>query len=211
MAATSNESSVGRSAGRRRRQSRGDRKEAEILDHAWQLLGDKAVGEITVEELAKGVGISRPTFYFYFDSREAVIRALAERVAGDLRATFRGDSGDRDGGIREGIAAYMQRWRTEGRVLRAMVPLYESDAGHKAFWEGISGQITGAIAASIEREREAGRALPGPPSADHLAQVIVAMLWRSGYELSLRPPSARADEQLVETLATVCTRAIYGT
>ena len=36
---------------------------------------------ITIEELASGAGISRPTFYFYFDSREAVIRALSESSA----------------------------------------------------------------------------------------------------------------------------------
>jgi len=199
-----------RGAGRRRRPSRGDLKEAEILDYAWELLGHKAVGEVTVEELAKGVGISRPTFYFYFESRDAVIRALAERVADGLLATAEITADDPAGVIRARVAAYMQRWRTEGRVLRAMVPLYESDAGHKAFWDDISGKLVDAITASIEAEREEGRALPGPPASRSLAQAMVAMLWRSGYELSLTPPSADADEEVVETLTAVCRRAIYG-
>jgi AcrR family transcriptional regulator len=205
-----------RGVGRRRRPSRGDLKEAEILDHAWELLGRKAVGEVTVEELAKGVGLSRPTFYFYFESREAVIRALAERVADGLLATVGVTAGEPeqpdepDRVIRARVAAYMQRWRTEGRVLRAMVPLYESDAGHKAFWDDITDQLVTAIAGSIESERAEGRALPGPPTARSLAEALVAMLWRSGYELSLTPPSTEADEVVVDTLTVVCRRAIYG-
>ena len=44
---------------------------------AWELLAVKPIGEITIGELAAGANISRPTFYFYFDSRDAVVRALA--------------------------------------------------------------------------------------------------------------------------------------
>ena len=45
------------------------------------------MADITIEELASGAGISRPTFYFYFDSREAVIRALSEQVGDGLIET----------------------------------------------------------------------------------------------------------------------------
>src|SRR5262245_14216226 len=100
MATTRNQSSSARGSGSRRQRSRGDLKEAEILDCAWELLGHKAFSELTVDELAKGVGISRPTFYFYFESREAVIRALAERVADELRDTFRVTADDPRDAIR---------------------------------------------------------------------------------------------------------------
>jgi TetR/AcrR family transcriptional regulator, ethionamide resistance regulator len=203
-----------RGRGRRRRRSRGDLKEAAILSCAWELLATKPVAEITIEDIAAGAGISRPTFYFYFESRDAVIRALGEQVAGGLTETVTAALDTRDAApatvIRAMTAAYMQRWRTEGPILRAMAPLYESDPEHRAFWDGITGGIIDTIAVSIEAERERGRAIAGPPGARDLARVLIGMFWRAGYELSLAPPSKRGDARVVDTLSTVCVRAIYG-
>jgi AcrR family transcriptional regulator len=70
--------------------SKGDLKEAAILDTAWRLLAEKPFTGVTIEELAAGAGISRSSFYFYFDSRDAVIRALAARVSTELRDTVVG-------------------------------------------------------------------------------------------------------------------------
>lgn len=202
-----------KSTGRRRSQSRGDIKEAAILACAWDLLATKSVAEITIEELAGGAGISRPTFYFYFDSRDAVIGALGEQVAAGLIEIAASSLEKRESpeiAIRRIAAAYMDRWRREGPVLRAMAPLYESDPDHRAFWDDITSRITDAVAASIEAERARGRALAGPPSAPDLATALMAMLWRSGYELSLTPDSKAGDARLVDTLTAVCIRAIYG-
>ena len=46
--------------------------------------------EISVDDLAKGAGISRPTFYFYFPSKDAVLLTLFERVMAEADATFDG-------------------------------------------------------------------------------------------------------------------------
>jgi AcrR family transcriptional regulator len=201
-------------AGRRRRQSRGDLKEATILTCAWELLATKPVVEITIEAIAAGAGISRPTFYFYFESRDAVIRALGEQVAAGLTETVTAGLDARDAApetvIRAMTAAYMERWRAEGPVLRAMAPLYESDPEHRAFWDQITGGVVDTIAASIDSERARGRALPAPPNARDLARVLIGMFWRAGYELSLTAPSKRADARVIDTLSTVCVRAIYG-
>jgi AcrR family transcriptional regulator len=200
--------------GRRRTQSRGDLKEAAILACAWELLASKPVAEITVEQLASGAGISRPTFYFYFDSRESVIRALSEQVADGLLETVTTPLGHSaeppDVLIRVMAERYMHRWRREGPILRAMAPLYESDPEHRAFWDSITGRIKDALAEAIEAERVRGHALPGPPDARDLAGILMGMFWRAGYELSLSPRSTRADTRVIDTLTTVCLRAIYG-
>ncbi len=47
---------------------------------AERLLEERSLSEISVDDLAKGAGISRPTFYFYFPSKEAVLLTLVERV-----------------------------------------------------------------------------------------------------------------------------------
>src|SRR4051812_13021428 len=58
----------------------GDDRELAILKTAEKLLEDRLLSEISVDDLAKGAGISRPTFYFYFSSKDAVVLTLIDRV-----------------------------------------------------------------------------------------------------------------------------------
>src|SRR5258708_6704778 len=50
--------------GRRGTRASGDDRERAILPTAERLLEERPLGEISVEDLARGAGISRPTFYF---------------------------------------------------------------------------------------------------------------------------------------------------
>jgi len=61
-------------------------KERTILATCERLLGEKPLHEIGVDELAAGADISRPSFYFYFESKNAVLRALVERLAEETEA-----------------------------------------------------------------------------------------------------------------------------
>src|SRR3989440_8537546 len=78
MAPASSETRPAR--GRRARRSSGDDRERAILETAERLLEERPLHEISVDDLAKGAGISRPTFYFYFPSKEAVLLTLLDRV-----------------------------------------------------------------------------------------------------------------------------------
>jgi len=66
--------------GRRVARPSGDDRELAILETATRLLDERPIHEISVDDLAKGAGISRPTFYFYFPSKDAVLMTLIERV-----------------------------------------------------------------------------------------------------------------------------------
>ena len=67
----------------------------EILDAGYRLMAVKGFTAISVEDVANAVGISRPTFYTHFDSKEQLgaevlvrmIRA-AEQKLSDLRQTL---------------------------------------------------------------------------------------------------------------------------
>src|SRR5688500_5015616 len=69
--------------GRRAGRPTGDDRELAILATAERLLGERTLREISIDDLAKGAGISRPTFYFYFPSKDAVLLALLDRVVSE--------------------------------------------------------------------------------------------------------------------------------
>ncbi|HEX3277846.1 MAG TPA: TetR/AcrR family transcriptional regulator, partial [Thermoleophilaceae bacterium] len=102
----------------RRGARKGDLKEEAILATCERLLGEKSLGEIGVDELAAGAGISRPTFYFYFESKTAVLRALVERLADQMYAEAaawlarEGDSPELT--ISRSIEAGAEQWREHG-------------------------------------------------------------------------------------------------
>src|SRR6478752_1564870 len=66
--------------GRRTAKVSGDERQDTILITAEALLAERAFDDISIEELARGAGISRPTFYFYFGSKDEVLLALLDRV-----------------------------------------------------------------------------------------------------------------------------------
>src|SRR5690349_16111079 len=69
--------------GRRGTRASGDDRERAILETAEQLLEERPLSEISVDDLAKGAGISRPTFYFYFPSKDAVVLTIVDRLVAE--------------------------------------------------------------------------------------------------------------------------------
>jgi AcrR family transcriptional regulator len=197
-----------RAAGRRRGASKGDRTEAAILDAAWALLPTKPLQSITITDLTQGAGISRSSFYFYFDSKDAVMLALAQRVGNDIRSTITGfTTGAGEPDIRAGIDGYLTRWRELGPLLRAMSVAVESDVALREFWTGITDDILTEMTASIDQVRQDAGAAAAPASAD-LARVLFGMLWHAGRELSLVSSVDAEQLRLGNTLTTVFRRTL---
>ncbi|MFD0331592.1 TetR/AcrR family transcriptional regulator [Streptacidiphilus monticola] len=61
----------------------GDERRAAILETAERLLGERPLRDISIDDLARGAGISRPTFYFYFGSKDEVLLTLLEGVVAE--------------------------------------------------------------------------------------------------------------------------------
>ena len=92
--------------GRRMRRTTGDDRERAILVTAERLLEERSLHEISVDDLARGAGISRPTFYFYFSSKEAVLLTLLDRMVEEAR--------ERMGEALERFAEDPPRWLRDG-------------------------------------------------------------------------------------------------
>ncbi|WP_167971953.1 TetR/AcrR family transcriptional regulator [Lentzea indica] len=201
-------------AGSRRKRSKGDLTSQAILDAAERLLETKSLDEIAVDELTSGAGISRSTFYFHYESREAVLHALSERVADDLYDSAalwlrRGSEPPADS-IRRAIAGTVALWRAHGPVLRAAVRARDTSELVRGFWTGVARKFVESAAQQIEIERDAGIAVPGPPTARALATALVTMNESMCHSLSLSRKSAARDREVVDTLTAVWLRAVYG-
>jgi hypothetical protein len=94
--------------------------------------------------------------------------------------------------------------------LRASVRGRETYPRLAELWADVARRFMRSTAVQIESERNAGLALPGPPSARALARVLVMMNETSCYQQSLMRNSPSWDEELVDTLTTIWLRSVYG-
>jgi AcrR family transcriptional regulator len=198
---------------RRRAPRKGDLTEQRLIREAEALLATRPLASIGVDDIATAAGISRSSFYFYFGSREALLRAIGEEAQDEVFASAESWLNRTDEPpaevIRRALADNLALWRKRGPILRALYDMRNGDPESAALWRGIARRYVDATAAQIEREREAGLAYPAPPDARQLGAALTGMNLRAFYDASHRSPSAQGDRELVQTLATVWLRTVY--
>ncbi|MGY1692527.1 TetR/AcrR family transcriptional regulator [Geodermatophilus sp. SYSU D01105] len=199
--------------GRRARRPSGDDRERALLATAERLLGERPLAEISVDDLARGAGISRPTFYFYFASKEAVVLALLDRVVAEARelraAALAGTADDARAGWRAALVAVRDTFRAHRALTAAATELLAGSAEVRELWSQVMEGFVAETAAAIEAERARGAAPAGPPARD----LAVALNWMNERVIQVtlgghRP--AVAEDDLIDVLLTVWLRTIYG-
>jgi AcrR family transcriptional regulator len=200
--------------GRRAARPSGDDRELAILATAERLLTEKPLSAISVDDLAKGAGISRPTFYFYFASKDAVLLSLLDRVvaeadAATLDASLLPAAGPREG-WRLAITTYFETFRSHRSLTLAWAEARSTNAEIRDLWARVFDDWAQRCAAAIEAERARGAAPPGPPARD-LAVLLNSMNERALYATFSGDGPAVAETAVVDVLLEVWLRAIYGT
>jgi AcrR family transcriptional regulator len=208
--------SAGESSPRGRRTARpsGDDRELAILATAERLLTEKPLSAISVDDLARGAGISRPTFYFYFPSKDAVLLSLLDRVvaeadAATLDASLLPAAGPREG-WRRAITTYVETFRAHRALTLAWAEARSTNAEVRELWALVFDEWTQRCAVAIEAERARGAAPHGPPARD-LAVLLTSMNERALYATFSGDGPAVAESAVVDVLLEVWLRAIYGT
>ena len=184
--------------------------EAAVLEATEALLAEGAsFAELGIERIATRAGISRTAFYFYFkDKRELLVR-LTEEVNGQLMvAADAWWTGDED--VRGALLRVGDIYREHGLLLRAVVEVATYDEELAVFWRGQVGRFVDATRDRIRAEQEAGRALPGNPDATAFA--LIWMAERTFYQQRVQEPPAAPEsiDELVDALAGIFTRTVYG-
>ncbi|MBO0879397.1 MAG: TetR/AcrR family transcriptional regulator [Mycobacterium sp.] len=208
-----NASSTRAPRGRRPTRPSGDDREQAILATAERLLEERAFADISVDDLAKGAGLSRPTFYFYFKSKDAVLLSLLEPVITRADAEFDGAvqrlPADPRRVWRNGIKAFFTAFSSRPAVARAGTEALATSAEFRAVWSGFMQKWIDQTTAMINAERARGAAPETIPAAD-LATSLNQMNERAMMAtLSTEAPAITADH-VVDTLTHIWVSSIYG-
>jgi AcrR family transcriptional regulator len=202
-------------AGRARRSARpsGDDRELAILATAERLMEQRPLGDISVDDLAKGAGISRPTFYFYFPSKDAVLLTLLERVIAEadaaLERLIEGRPEDRNLIWRNGINVFFATFGAHRSVCAAAVAAKTTGTEAQELWATSMQRWIAHIAGVIEAERARGAApvtLPAQELSTALNLLNESVMTASfaGHQPSL------PDDRVLDNLVHIWTTSIYG-
>jgi AcrR family transcriptional regulator len=199
--------------GRRSTRPSGDDREQAILATAERLLEARAFADISVDDLAKGAGLSRPTFYFYFKSKEAVLLSLLEPLIARGDAEFEGAAQrlplDPRRVWRNGIEAFFSAFGTHRAVARAATEALATSSELRAMWSGYMQKWIDQTAIMITAERARGAAPETIPAAD-LATSLNQMNERTMMATLSGQQPAVAEDRLVDTLTQIWVSSIYG-
>ncbi|MCO1594318.1 TetR/AcrR family transcriptional regulator [Micromonospora sp. RHAY321] len=198
--------------GRRAARSTGDDRETAILGTAERLLEQRAFADISIDDLARGAGISRPTFYFYFPSKDAVLLTLLDRVteeadaaAGDVLVRLAEDPRAR---WRELIHRFHETFGAHRALVLACAQVRGTNAEVRRLWAAVLERWVQAIEAAIEAERRRGAAPDGLPARD-LAIALNSMNERVWYATFAGDGPAVAERDVVDVLLDLWMAGIY--
>ncbi|MFC8531982.1 TetR/AcrR family transcriptional regulator [Nocardia sp. NPDC057227] len=196
--------------GDRRAPSRGDQQRAAIIDAVTELLGSVPIQELSVARIASRAGVSRPAFYFYFESKYTVVAAALAQVWSEVDeataelSTF---------AAAEAPAAFTGRmldaavavWQRHAALLNACVQARDSDPQLSAMWDDFIGAFVRKLVGFVEGQVASGRA--APPVDDIPALVTALFSMTIGV---LRQESVPAADVPVER-ALAAARAVWLT
>jgi AcrR family transcriptional regulator len=200
--------------GRRAPRPSGDDRELAILDTAIRLLDERQEHEISVDDLAKGAGISRPTFYFYFSSKDAVLVALFERAIREADIAFAEHNQsppaiDRYEMCRAGISVFFDTFARHRGVTRAAHEVRTSHPEVRELLAKFMDKWIDSTTEIIEAGRAAGLAPTTLPARD-LATALYLMNERALFGSFTDEQPAIAQERLLDTLTHIWVTSIYG-
>ena len=94
-----------------------EQRQTQLEQSLLSLLHDNPYSQITVAEICRSASIPRRTFYHYFDSKDAVLRSLIEkmiqRCSMQVMFDFRGDFET----FKASLARNFRYWQGEGRTM----------------------------------------------------------------------------------------------
>ncbi len=182
-----------------------------ILAATARLLAEHVFTGLAVSDILRAAGVSRGTFYFYFDSKQAVLAELVRRAVGHGHSAaepWLARPADPVAALRAGITAGAELWQARAPVLRAIVENWRTDPRLTELWLEQMQTFTDATMAQIAADPRARQNLAG----QDVAAVASALTWlgeRLYYLAATGAPPFDDQDTLVSTLLHIWTSTLY--
>jgi TetR/AcrR family transcriptional regulator, ethionamide resistance regulator len=196
----------------RGRQQRREQMERRLLDATERLMRDGAsFTELSVDRLSTAAGISRASFYIYFEDKGHLLRRLAGQVFGDLAAgaqrwwgvAWRHHPAD----VHAAMAGIIETYRRHQPVLVALNEMAAYDPATAQTYRELMTSVSQRLTRVIEDGRADGSIRADLPAAT-TASALTWMVERACQQnLPGKPPDY--DAELASTLAEIVWGAIY--
>jgi AcrR family transcriptional regulator len=194
------------------REQRRELMERRLLDATERLMGEGAsFTELSVDRLSTEAGISRASFYIYFEDKAHLLRRLARQVMRDLAeggarwwgVAWRHDPND----VRAAMAGIIASYRRHQPVLVALNEMAAYDPLVAATYRNLITDISQRLTRVIEDGQADGsirRELPAATTADALTWMV-----ERACHQNLPVKSREYDAELAATLAEIAWGALY--
>ncbi len=176
---------------------------------ALELAGERPFRDLTVEQIARGAGLSRSAFYTHFRDKHDLLAVAVHEVADELYRMAdiwwrgKGPPAERVHAALEGVTAV---YSEHAALLRIAVEVSTYDEDVRVLWMGAMERLIEATAEHIRAEQTRGLISPGL-DARGSAEALVWMNERCAYVYLGR--GERGAAELVEAMAAVWTAALY--
>jgi TetR/AcrR family transcriptional regulator, ethionamide resistance regulator len=194
------------------RQQRREQMERRLLDATERLMRDGAsFTELSVDRLSSEAGISRASFYIYFEDKGHLLRRMAGQVFADLasgaerwwKVAWRHNPDD----VRAAMAGIIASYRRHQPVLVALNEMAAYDPLVGATYRNLLTAITSRLTRVIEDGQADGairRELPPATTASALTWMV-----ERACQQNLAAKPSDYDAELAATLAEIVWGALY--
>ena len=200
------------SRGRRSSHHSGDDREQAILATAERLLQERPLADFSVDDLAKGAGISRPTFYFYFQSKNAVLLSLLDQMNSKALAALTALgaklSGDPATLWRARIEAFFEVSGSHRAVAVAGAAAKATNPEVRKLWSTLMQRWISHTTAAIKAERKRGAA-PDTFPAEDLSVALNMLSERLMAATFTAEEAAIPEDRVIDTLVHIWLASIY--
>ena len=194
------------------RQERREQIERSLLDATERLMADGAsFTELSVDKLATEAGISRASFYIYFEDKGHLLRRLAGQVFDDLAdaaelwwsVSERRESAD----VLAAMTALVATYRLHQPLLVALNEMAGYDAAVGTTYRDIVTAIAARLAAVIVEGQAAG--VIRPELSAHAAGTALTWMVERTCQQTLPGTPESGDGELAATLTQIIWGALY--
>lgn len=189
--------------------------QAWLIKSTVELLGTVSINDLSVAQLARHAGVSRPLFYAYFDSKYDLLAAALSEVWEELESetqhlsAARPDDGDLVGVVRRLVSETFDLWLRHRPLLQAFVQARHADPAIAEMWKRM-----------IRRRNEnamrmAERLLAGNqihPITDDLPALMDALQGMTTWALTneVRNPGVISLDRMIDTHTALWLHAFWG-